>query len=186
MSSNLSIKKICECCKNEFIAKTIKTRYCSHNCNRKHYKLVKKKGEIEIVEKATKLNITSIEEVNKKDFLTVSETALILNMSKRTVYRLIQNKELNAYNFSTRKTLIRRKDIDYYFELNMNTANLNKEQIKENITPDNAYNLNEVVEKYNISSSALYNIINRLNIQKKNFGKHVLVKKEDIDKIFVS
>ena len=107
-------------------------------------------------------------------------------MSKRTVYRLIQNKELNAYNFSTRKTLIRRKDIDYYFELNMNSANLNKEQIKENITPDNAYNLNEVIEKYNISSSALYNIINRLNIQKKNFGKHVLVKKEDIDKIFVS
>lgn len=186
MSSNLSIKKICEFCQKEFIAKTIKTRYCSHNCNRKHYKLVKKKGEIETIEKATKLNITSIEEVNKKDFLTVNETALILNMSKRTVYRLIQNRELNAYNFSERKTLIRRKDIDYYFELNMNSSNLNKEKIKQNITPENAYNINEIIEKYHISSSALYNILNRLNIEKKNYGKHVLVKKEDIDQIFIS
>lgn len=186
MSSNLSIKKICECCKKEFIARTIKTRYCSHKCNSRHYKILKKQGEIEIVEKATKLKIPSIEEVNKKDFLTVNEVAVILNMSKRTVYRLIQNNELNSYNFSVRKTLIRRKDIDYYFELNMNNSNLNKDQIKENITPENAYNMNEIQQKYNISSGALYNILNRLDIQKKSFGKHVLVKKEDIDKIFAS
>lgn len=186
MSSNLSIKKICEFCKNEFTARRIKTRYCSHQCNSRHYKVLKKQGEIEIIEKATKLKLPSIEEVNKKDFLTVNEVAVILNMSKRTVYRLIQNNELNAYNFSVRKTLIRRKDIDYYFELNMNNANLNREHIKENITPENAYNINEVQKKYNISSSALYNILNRLDIQKKSFGKHVLVRKEDIDKIFAS
>lgn len=107
-------------------------------------------------------------------------------MSKRTVYRLIQNNELNSYNFSVRKTLIRRKDIDYYFELNMNSSNLNKEQIKDNITPENAYNINEVQEKYNISGGALYSILKRLDIKKKNFGKHVLVNKEDIDKIFAS
>lgn len=184
MSSNLSIKKICDFCKNEFIARTIKTRYCSHKCNSRHYKLLKKQGEIEIVEKATKLKLHSIDDLNKKDFLTVNEVAVILNMSKRTVYRLIQNNELNSYNFSARKTLVRRKDIDYYFELNMNNANLNKEHLKEIITPENAYSINEVQEKYNISSGALYNILNRLDIQKKNFGKHVLVRKEDIDKIF--
>lgn len=185
MSSNLSIKKICEFCKNEFTARTIKTRYCSHKCNSRHYKVLKKQGEIEIVEKATKLKLPSIEEVNKKD-LTVNEVAVILNMSKRTVYRLIQNNELNSYNFSVRKTLIRRKDIDSYFELNMNNANLNKDHLKETITPENAYNITEIQQKYNISSGALYNIINRLDIQKKTFGKHILVKKEDIDKIFAS
>ena len=184
MGSNFSVNKICEYCKNEFVARTIKTRYCSHKCNSRHYKILKKQGQIEIIEKATKLNISSVDEVNKKDFLSVKETSLILNMSTRTIYRLIKSKELNSYNFSVRKTLIRRKDIDSYFELNFSIKEVNKEHLSDNITLENSYNINEVIEKYNISSGALYSILKRLDVPKKNFGKHVLVKKEDIDKIF--
>lgn len=184
MGSNFSVNKICEYCKNEFIARTIKTRYCSHKCNSRHYKILKKQGQIEIIEKATKLNISSVDEVNKKEFLSVKEASLILNMSTRTIYRLIENKELNSYNFSIRKTLIRRKDIDYYFELNFNNPDSNKEHLKDIITQENSYTINEVIEKYNISNGALYSILKRLEVPKKNFGKHVLVKKEDIDKIF--
>ena len=57
-----------------------------------------KTNKIATTEKATKLDILNIDEVNKKDFLSAKEAAYILNMSLRTVYRLIQSKELNAYN----------------------------------------------------------------------------------------
>ena len=184
MSSNISINKKCEYCKNEFVARTIKTKYCSHKCNSRHYKILKKQEQIKVVEKATKLNILSIDDVNKKEFLAVKEASLILNMSTRTIYRLIENNELNSYNFSVRKTLIRRKDIDYYFDLNLNNTNSNKDHLKDLITHENSYNINEIIKKYNISSGALYSIIKRLDIPKKNYGKHVLLRKEDIDKIF--
>lgn len=186
MSSNLSIKKRCEHCKNDFLAKTTKTRYCSLDCNRKHYKILARKKKIAVVETATKYKINTITDINKKDFLTAKEAALILNMSLRTLYRLIENKEINAYNFGVRKTLIRRKDIDFYFDLSMNSIDPNKDHLKKLITQENSYSINEASEKYNISSSALYKLINRLEIPKKQFGKFVLVKKEDIDSIFAN
>jgi hypothetical protein len=39
MSSNILIKRVCQYCGNEFSAKTTVTRYCSHVCNNKAYKL---------------------------------------------------------------------------------------------------------------------------------------------------
>ncbi len=185
MSSNLSIKKRCEYCKNEFLAKTTKTRYCSLDCNRKHYKILAKQKKVTVVETATKLKINDITEINKKDFLTVKEAAFILSMSLRTLYRLVENKEINAYNFGVRKTLIRRKDIDFYFDLSINNIDINKDHLKNMITTENSYSINQASEKYNISTSALFSLLNRLEIPKKQFGKFVLVKKADIDSIFV-
>jgi excisionase family DNA binding protein len=190
MSSNLSIKKVCQFCNNEFIAKQLHTKYCSQGCSKKYNKAVKRNeiiSSFQNVKKSKKEQKTpTIELVNKKDFLSVREASVLLNMSLRTVYRLIENKELNAYNFSERKTLIRRRDIDYYFELNLNNLGINKAQIENIITPENSYSINEIIKKYNISNGALYNIIHRFGIEKKSFGKHVLVKKSDIDKIFSS
>lgn len=184
MASNITVIRICEYCKEKFEAKTTKTRYCSHTCNRKAYKEKLRDEKIKKANKATNFNILDIEKVTKKDFLTVKEAALLLNMSLRTVYRLIENKELNAYNFARRKTLVRRQDIDAYFELNLNNVNIDKSHLKDLITTENSYTIEDIHSKYNISTSAIYNLIKRLDIQKIQVGKHSLVRKEDIDKIF--
>lgn len=42
MSSNIRINKICEFCGNDFIAQTIKTRFCSQKCGSKSYKARKR------------------------------------------------------------------------------------------------------------------------------------------------
>ena len=185
MSSNFTVKRICDYCKNVFDAKTTKTKYCSHICNSRDYKLKQKTKKIEVSNTETKLKVTnSVIDINSKDFLTVNEASILLNMSSKTVYRLIEQKELNAFNFSIRKTLIRRKDIDSYFErnlINIDYVNPNREN---EINSDNSYTINEAIEKFNISSGALYNIIKKHNIQKKKYGKFTLVKKEDLNKIF--
>lgn len=188
MSSNIRIQKICEYCKTKFEARTTKTRYCSPTCNKRGYKQNLMAEKIKPVEIATKLklNTLDIDEIKKKDFLTVKEVAFLLHMSLRTVYRLIENKELNAYNFSVRKTLVRRKDIEVYFDLSLNNINFDKNHLKNLINLENSYTIEEVQAKYNISNGALYNLIKRLDIQKMQIGKHVLVKKEDIDQIFSS
>ena len=99
----------------------------------------------------------------------------------KTIYRLIEQNELNAFNFSVRKTLIRRKDIDSYFENNLTPITSAK---KEEINPDNSYTISQAMVKFNISNGALYNIIKRHNIPKEKHGKYTLVKKEDLNRIF--
>ena len=185
MSSNIIVKRICDYCKNAFDAKTTKTKYCSHICNSRGYKLNQKLKKIETSDTETKAKISNYAlDVNSKDFLTVNEASKLLNMSSKTVYRLIEQNELNAFNFSVRKTLIRRKDIESYFDNNLiSVDNINPNRENE-INLNNSYTINEAIEKFNISNGALYNIIKRFNIPKRKLGRYTLVKKEDLNTIF--
>lgn len=119
MSSNIRIKSKCDYCGDEFIAKTTKTRYCSHNCNRKAYKA---KQRIEKINKAsqvieTKKESSDIEIVQLKDFLTVKDASLLLGCSTKTVYRLINDGTIKAVNLSSRLTRISKKSLKEIFLL---------------------------------------------------------------------
>ncbi len=46
MSSKIQIKRICEYCGNEFTAQTTVTRFCSHKCNSRAYKLKVKEMKV--------------------------------------------------------------------------------------------------------------------------------------------
>lgn len=126
----------------------------------------------------------TIDEVKNKDFLTVKDTSLLLNISTKTLYRLIERKQINAYRFSERKTLIRRKDIESYFDNNLIDVDNTNDYLQSDINLANSYTINEAIAKFNISNGALYNIINRFNIPKRKLGKYTLVKKEDLNIIF--
>ena len=185
MSSNIIVKRICDYCKNAFDAKTTKTKYCSHICNSRGYKLNQKLKKIETSDTETKSKVSNyVVDVNSKDFLTVNEASTLLNMSSKTVYRLIEQNELNAFNFSVRKTLIRRKDIESYFDNNLISADYINPNRENEINLNNSYTINEAIEKFNISNGALYNIIKRFNIPKRKLGKYTLVRKEDLNIIF--
>lgn len=185
MSSNLSVNRVCEVCKMVFVAKTTVTRFCSNICRKTNHREKgreltkdKKKAEDLLIENHI------FEEIKNKDFLTVKDAAQLLNMSSKTVYRLIEREAINAVQFSERKTLIRRTDIERYFDNNLKEIEKNKIDPVEEITIYNSYTIQEVVDKFQISNGALYNLIKRFNIPKKNQGKFVLVKREDIDSIF--
>jgi hypothetical protein len=49
MSSRLEIEKICDWCSKHFIAKKTTTKYCSHECNSKAYKSIKRVEKIKNV-----------------------------------------------------------------------------------------------------------------------------------------
>ena len=192
MSSNLRINRVCEYCKNSFIAKTTSTRFCSPICNGRNNKMLIRNLKIEKsnlqtnseIQKKSEGKIEGIEEVKNKDFLTVKDTSELLNISTKTLYRLIERKEINAHKFSERKTLIRRKDIESYFDNNLIEIQNTNNYLQNEINLSNSYTINEAIEKFNISNGALYNIINRFNIPKRKLGKYTLVRKEDLNIIF--
>lgn len=185
MSSNLSVTRVCEMCKLVFVAKTTVTRYCSTKCRKTRFR-AKNRDSNEDKKNAETLLIENqvFDEIKSKDFLTVKDAAQLLNMSPKTVYRLVERNAINAIQFSERKTLIRRSDLERYFDNNLKEIEKNKIDPIEEITIFNSYTMQEVIDKFQISSSALYNLIQRFNIPKKNQGKFVLVKREDIDSIF--
>lgn len=53
MSTNIIIQRTCVYCGKQFIAKTTVTKYCSHGCNTRHYKMKVRNERIEQIEKIT-------------------------------------------------------------------------------------------------------------------------------------
>lgn len=113
MSSNIRVNRICENCSKPFIAKTTVTRFCGDNCAKIAYKSRKRKNKIKQSNTETlKIKLEPLEVLQVKTYLTVQETAALLNISKRSTYRLIEQGKLRASNLSERLIRVKRSEID--------------------------------------------------------------------------
>ena len=87
MSSNLQIQKACIYCQKDFIAKTVITQYCSHTCNRRHYKQIKRLEKIASVSKV--IQPIKGEAIATGQKMSIPEAARLLGVTDRTIFRLI-------------------------------------------------------------------------------------------------
>ncbi len=116
MSSNLYLKRICEYCGNEFIARTTVTRFCSDNCAKKAYKARQREKRIQQSQEQTIASLRGpIERIQAKEYLSINDVCIIIGISRRTVYRLLQSGQLKATKIGAR-TIIKRSEIDKLFE----------------------------------------------------------------------
>jgi len=118
MSTRLSVTKKCIFCGKEYTAKTLTTRYCSHTCNSKHYKQLKREEKLnafkESFEKKNPEPTVITLAVQQKDFLSIDETASLLGASRRTIQRLIAKGKIKVAKLGTR-SIIKRTSIDNLF-----------------------------------------------------------------------
>ncbi|MGZ0014591.1 helix-turn-helix domain-containing protein [Yeosuana sp. AK3] len=113
MSSNIRVNRVCENCSKTFVAKTTVTRFCGDNCAKIAYKKRKRKNKINQSNAETlKIKLEPLEVIQVKEYLTVNEAAALLNISKRSTYRLIEQGELQASNLSKRLIRVKRSEID--------------------------------------------------------------------------
>lgn len=182
MSSNIAITRICEYCKKQFTARTTSTRYCSHNCNSRGYKLLKRNVKVEKSNQETVhiLN-TVLEKAKAMEFLSIAQAGLLFGISRRTVYRLINRGELDIAKFGKRSVL-RRCDLESFFSVEINGKSL--KDIQQFPSIENCYTITEVQNKFDISSGALYLLIQRQGIMKYAIGRFTYVSKNDMDIIF--
>lgn len=114
----MQIKKVCEYCKQIFIAQKTTTKYCSHPCNQKGYKQRMREQKMSVVQQQTiqKVEVSSSElaNVQNKAFLDIKEACLLLKCSESTLRKLIKCGEVPTLHIS-RKHIIRREDIDGMF-----------------------------------------------------------------------
>src|SRR5438309_5461780 len=105
MSSNMQIVKICEYCKKEYIARKTTSKTCSDDCAKRNYALKIRNEKIAQVEKEVenkrKLKVTiavdQIQLIQVKQYLTLKEAAILLNVSPLTLRRwTLDNNRMNA------------------------------------------------------------------------------------------
>ncbi|MBN8862600.1 MAG: helix-turn-helix domain-containing protein [Sphingobacteriales bacterium] len=116
MSSGIQVERVCLYCNCKFIARTTKTRYCSHRCNSRHYKQVVKEEKIaasNIQSSAMGLLKTKVDfpELSGKPFLTINESSALLNVSPVTLRRWIKEGMIPTQQIG-KKHIIKRADID--------------------------------------------------------------------------
>jgi excisionase family DNA binding protein len=118
MSSNIRIKKNCQLCNSEFIAKTTVTKYCGDHCAKLAYKARKRAEKIKNSKNPaakTQSKKSELSDIQQKDYLTVKEASLLLGCSSKTIYRMVSKKVIPAINLGDRMTRIKRTEIDILF-----------------------------------------------------------------------
>lgn len=181
MSSNIEIKKKCEWCDNDFIARTT-TAYCSHRCANLAYKDRVRKERIATYQKelSIKEHNEPLKDLELREFFNPIEAAKLLGISRATIYRYLADEVIKSVQLKG-KTLIRRKDIDTLFE---RSVAYNKRLPKEKAPITEFYTTAEVKEKYNVVDSWIFVVAKRDNIPRTfNRGKTYWSKKH-IDNYF--
>jgi len=184
----MKIEKKCIYCGGSFTAQTLSTKYCSPDCNKKHYKVRIKKGEFStasfkgdslkkiIFKKQTTLNI--------KQFLSIKDACELLGLSRSTLYRLIKDNKIYVTKIGSR-IIIPKPEIEELLKKSTRTYIPDKvHAIKQNFNIKNYYYIGEIQNEYGVSEKQLYTLILKFNVEKVTIGSFVYVLKSDIKKIF--
>lgn len=181
MSSNLKIKRIYAWCGKEFIAQKTTTACCSKQCANALYKKRKRDEAIKInnqnIEK--KIEEKPITIIKDKPFLTITETAIYLGVTRPTIYGYIKRGELKVIRLGF-KYFLKKEDIEKLF----NTPIEFHTPTKEKAPITDFYTTSEVKGKYHVNESWIFVIAKKHNIPRTfNRGKTYWSKKH-IDAYF--
>lgn len=115
MSSNIRLNRICQVCGKEFIAKTTVTKNCSTDCARIAYKEKKRLEKIEASNLETQaLASKKTYELQAKEFLSITELAEVLGVSRWTINRALKKGTFKAVKIGRHK-FIKKEDINNLF-----------------------------------------------------------------------
>ena len=120
MSSNIRIERVCEFCKCKFVARTTKTKFCSHRCSSRSWKHTARQEKIVVsnIESTISGKIrrtVNFPELAEKQLLTITEASAFLNITHVTLRRWIKEKRILSSRIG-KKHLIKREHLDKLIE----------------------------------------------------------------------
>jgi excisionase family DNA binding protein len=175
------INKQCFNCGEEFLPKTVASVYCSHICSKKAYKQKMKrlKNEAEIKGMADKIP-------ESRAFLSVPEAGMLFGISKRTLYRLVEQGKIPSVNLGTRLVRIDRSVMEGIFGPARNLRQSESVPKKKlySLEKEDCYTIGEIAEKFQISESSVNSHIRKYSIPTRQIGKYVYAPKSEIDNLY--
>ena len=175
MSSTIEITKICEFCGKSFVARKCSTRYCCKRCAEHAYKQQKRNHHV--AEQQLIANNQTIGDIAEREFLSPTQCAILLGVSRRTLYRYLTANKIPCCQFRG-CTRIRREDVETLFT---NPEYIKRER-KEAEPIEEFYTTKEILEKFGISNSWLFKMAKERNIPKTVVRGKTLWSRKHIDK----
>lgn len=152
----MEIKRVCEYCGHEFVAKTVSTRFCSDFCSRKAYRRRKREEFVSSYILEDSIRKKSESATAYQDIMTVTLASEYISVHVTTLYRYIRSGILKAIHLPG-KTLVRKVDIDSLFstleELPERSGNPREKKPTEYTT------VKETAERYSLSLAGAYKIL---------------------------
>ena len=172
----MEIQKRCKYCGRTFIAHKMNTIYCSPSCNNKDYKRAIRQKKIAEFMEEEKKKTPQIDILGNKEFLTPSEGASLLGLSRATFYRYMNNGTIKAVQLRG-KTIIRRKDIERLFDNPPEyQSHSEKKQEKREY-----YTFRQIMEKFKCSKKAVMTRVEKYNIPKVYQGRNCFFDRALVD-----
>lgn len=186
-ASKEKILRVCEYCGKSFYALKSTTRYCSKQCNSYAYKAARRKEKIKVAETMSqrKASEKSMSEILAKEYLTIQEVAILLGLSKQTIYNMVYSGKLRASKITSRLSFIRKRDVDYLVDSLPFTKQSHtvSETTKELPVPE-YYSAKEIAEVHNTYDTAIYEIAKKTKISRISIQGRVYWNKKEVDDYF--
>ena len=175
--SKLQIPKVCKYCGNTFLAKTVKTGYCSLHCAHSASNDKRKSERRQKVLDKIKAAGT--------EYITITEALKIFTTSRNTVNRLVRSKNIRCFKTSPKRWFVCVKDLERLFPLRSKTiVETPKASQVFDMNPKNCYTIGEITKRLGITESSVYKHIRQFSIPIRQIGNYVYVPKREIDKLY--
>ena len=172
----MEYEKRCQWCGKVFKAQKVTTRYCSHRCNERAYKQKLREQKAQHVEEQKASSLPTVGVIGDKPYLSPSEVALLLGVSRATVYRSLASGEIKGLQYK-RKCIIRRADLEKLFD---DAAPYQRRSYRFK-TPRQDYTMAEITKKYDISRKVAKGRLDKLGILPVVEGRNTYYDKEAVD-----
>ena len=199
MSSNIKVTRHCEYCGSIFVAKTTFTRYCSSQCNKRHYKLKQREEKIEKSDKETHTQTFEAiaTSLGNDEIFTVKEAARFLKASTRAIYDMIGSGRLRATKLSPRNTRIKRVDIESVFNSEppeeipklrdsavLPKAPKNIADTNYVLNREDCFSVPELITLFDATRDLLYHLMKKNQVPKIKIGKDAFFSKVAVQKVY--
>lgn len=172
-SDNSSGKRICQHCGKPFVPRTRAQYFCSPRCS----SLAQDKSERDRIKVGRAIEAQKQDQarLSDKQSLSISDAALLLNVSRPTIYRLIEEGKLSPIRL-TKRTI----------RIPMEQLQTLRDPKTEPINPDESsvIALSEALTRFGVTKAWLYEKAKRHGIKSVLVNGKAFFPKKDLERIF--
>ncbi len=171
---------VCQHCGKVFIGSHPWTRYCSATCGHRAIKQNMKRLRIEEDSAAVKERARSL--LASKEFVSISDAARLLDVSRPTVYKIIRDNEIEVLHFGARTLRIRIADLvdtrNTYSPLNTPFPEIQKMK-------SGYVTISDAAKIFNMSKEQIYSRLKDTPIQSIRYKGQACYKQSELEQILL-
>ena len=175
MRTDVNYQKLCPNCGKPFTAKNGRTVYCCKGCANQARKYEMRRNVL-INERQLILEGKK-EALRDKDFLSISEAAKLLGVSRPTIYKKIEQGQIKTIRVSARSVRIAREDLEA-LDSPVPDTQLSSHDAKEYISRD------EAIRIYDVSPQWFHKTVSKAGLKAVRYGRESFYPKDRIRDLF--